>query len=186
MTRTAGCRESRVGPFLGLSAAAALVAFVTLLAALLGRAPIMAAGPGPSRVAIQTLSTDASRVTGGDVLVQITVPPNAPEHSVKVTVAGRDVSDQFRTVSANTLMGLVTGLVNGKNTILVRTAGRSDPAASLEVTNYPITGPVTSGPWIQPFICQTDQFTLPDGTKLGAGAGQVAAPGQENSRETNN
>jgi hypothetical protein len=167
MTRTAGCRESRVGPFLGLSAAAALVAFVTLLAALLGRAPIMAAGPGPSRVAIQTLSTDASRVTGGDVLVQITVPPNAPEHSVKVTVAGRDVSDQFRTVSANTLMGLVTGLVNGKNTILVRTAGRSDPAASLEVTNYPITGPVTSGPWIQPFICQTDQFTLPDGTKLG-------------------
>ncbi len=38
---------------------------------------------------------------------------------------------------------------------------------SLEVTNYPIAGPVISGPWQQPFICQTDVFTLPDGTTLG-------------------
>src|SRR5262249_55759049 len=32
---------------------------------------------------------------------------------------------------------------------------------------YPLTGPVFSGPWLQPFICQTDAFKLPDGTTLG-------------------
>jgi hypothetical protein len=140
-----------------------LVAF----GALVTRLPVTAAEPGLSRIAIQTLSTDASRVTGGDVLVQIMVPPSTPVQSVNVTVAGRDVTDSFRPAASNAMVGLVTGLVNGKNTLLVNTAGKSDPAASLEITNYPITGPVTSGPWIQPFICQTDQFKLPDGTKLG-------------------
>jgi hypothetical protein len=60
----------------------------------------------------------------------------------------------------------VSGLTVGSTTIVV-TAGPRVPHASVEVTNYPITGPVFSGPWLQPFICQTDAFTLPDGSKLG-------------------
>ena len=166
MTRT---DEYRVRVFLGLGgtvAAAAFVAFVGSGASGSSGTSVMAAEPGPSGVAIQALSTDASRVTGGDVLVQITVPPSTAQ-PVKVTVAGRDISDAFRPTAPNTRVGLVTGLVNGRNTLLVNTGGKNVPAASLEITNYPITGPVTSGPWIQPFICQTDQFKLPDGTKLG-------------------
>src|ERR1700680_2386272 len=98
MTRTA---ESRVGPYFGRGAAVTgaalmLVAFGTLVTCLSSRTSVMPAEPGLSRIAIQTLSTDASRVTGGDVLVQIMVPPSTPVQSVKVTVAGRDVTDSFR------------------------------------------------------------------------------------------
>jgi hypothetical protein len=131
-------------------------------------ATLLAADPAPSKIEIRTLSTDASRVTGGNVLVQILVPPSrdARGAAIKVTVGGRDVTSAFQSTSPNTLVGLVTQLVNGKNTLLV-TAGTT-AKASLEMTNYPITGPVTSGPWQQPFICQTEVFALPDGSKLGA------------------
>ena len=38
---------------------------------------------------------------------------------------------------------------------------------SLELTNYPASGPIVSGPHQDPFICQTEDFELPDGSKLG-------------------
>jgi hypothetical protein len=42
------------------------------------------------------------------------------------------------------------------------------PAAVLNIKNYPITGPVFSGPQEKPFICETNTFKLPDGSVLGA------------------
>ena len=99
-------------------------------------------------VRIKTLSTAASRVTGGDVLMEIELPGNRPAASVKIAVGGRDVSDAFHPGAApQTLVGLVTGLSNGKSTITVAGTGKGAPDASLEITNYPITGPVFSGPW---------------------------------------
>ena len=51
---------------------------------------------------------------------------------------------------------------------VIEAGGKSGHAhGSLEIINYPITGPVISGPWQQPFICQTTDFELPDGSKLG-------------------
>ena len=83
-----------------------------------------------------------------------------------IAAGARDVTADFGPGRApHTLVGLVTGLAIGRNTITV--TGPKGASASLEVTNYPITGPVFSGPWQQPFFCQTDAFTLPDGTKLG-------------------
>ena len=41
------------------------------------------------------------------------------------------------------------------------------PDGVLELTNYPITGPIISGPHQTPFVCQTDTFKLPDGATLG-------------------
>ena len=118
-----------------------------------------------ARVGIKTLSTDAAIVTGGDVLVEISLPAGA---SPRITLDGRNVGKAFRSgTQPRTLVGVVTGLANGKNTLAVSTGG-SAPAASLVITNYPITGPVFSGPWIQPFFCQTDLFKLPDGSTLGA------------------
>ena len=128
---------------------------------------LLAADPGVSRIEIKTLSVDADRVTGGDVLVQVQVPSGTPLASVKMKAGGRDVTSVLQSTAPNALTGLVTGLALGKNVLTVETAARPTPAATLEITNYPITGPVTSGPWQQPFICQTDQFVLPDGSKLG-------------------
>jgi hypothetical protein len=125
----------------------------------------MQTGPAP-RIEIQTLSTDPARVTGGDVLVRVTSSAPASAARLVVKANSRDVSAAFHSTAApNTWMGLVTGLSNGRNTITADLGSRAH--AALEVTNYPITGPVFSGPWLQPFICQTDAFVLPDGSTLG-------------------
>jgi hypothetical protein len=118
----------------------------------------------PAKSAIRTLSTHADRVSGGDVLVEITLAnANVP---FVVFLNGRNVSDAFRPgETPNSLVGLVTGLALGKNRLVVIGGGlRSE---SLVLTNYSIKGPIVSGPHLQPFICQTQDFTLPDGTKLG-------------------
>jgi hypothetical protein len=107
---------------------------------------------------ISTLSTHADRVSGGDVLVQITSDSGG---AGTVTLNGFDVTSMFRPGTApNTLVGLVTGLNLGQNTLA---AG----GKSLLITNYPIKGPIISGPYVEPFICQTQNFQLPDGTTLG-------------------
>ncbi len=117
---------------------------------------------------IKALSTDPSRVTGGDVLVEVALPAGTKAGALKVTASGRDVTSAFHAGAApGVLMGLVTGLANGPNVIAASTNAKGTPDASLAVTNYPITGPVFSGPWIEPFICQTNVFKLPDGTTLG-------------------
>src|SRR5262249_30710828 len=41
-------------------------------------------------------------------------------------------------------------------------------AAEAKLTNYPVTGPIFSGPQEHPFVCQTQEFKLPDKTALGA------------------
>jgi len=142
---------------------------ILALVALLGTVTVAAMQSPPSDrdnwIAVQAVSTDAARVTGGDVLVRVVLSPAAAANSAKVSVAGRDVTTAFKPGTApHTLMGVVTGLAIGRNVIDVA-AGRA--RGTLEVTNYPITGPIISGPWQQPFICQTESFKLPDGTTLG-------------------
>jgi hypothetical protein len=155
----------------------------TAIAVLIGSAlatALITAQPRPAGpVTIKTLSAEPHLVTGGDVLVQVTAPratstrlPNdASTHDVKVSVNGRDVSAAFSAgYEAGAFAGLVTGLPLGRSVLEARIGdaeGRR-PDATLEIINYAITGPVISGPWQQPFICQTDEFALPDGSKLGA------------------
>src|SRR6266545_1125264 len=144
-TRDAILRRMKRSPF-GAMAGVCLAAGVML----------STGAAGPPTTTIRTVSTGADYVTGGDVLVEViaATPP-------KVAANGRDVSAAFKaTKQRNTYVGLVAGLADGKN-ILV------SGDATLEVMNYPISGPVLSGPWQQPFICQTDTFKLPDGTTLG-------------------
>src|SRR5580704_3345507 len=98
-----------------LSAAAALIGSSALT--------VVSAADGPTRrVEIKTLSADAARVTGGDVLTEILLPASTPRDAVKVTASGRDVTSDFRPGAArDTLVGLITGLANGKSTLAVRT-----------------------------------------------------------------
>ncbi len=41
------------------------------------------------------------------------------------------------------------------------------PDEALEISNYPSTGPIISGPPVRPFVCQTNTFKLPDGSVIG-------------------
>ncbi len=133
------------------------------------------AGDDGTELGIRTLSTRADRVSGGDVLVEIRFEQRNNDRPLRITLNGKDVSAAFRPGEApNTLVGLVTGLAPGRNTL----RAQGDGSATLEITNYPITGPITSGPHIKPFICQTQSFKLPDGTFFGAStdAADCSAP----------
>jgi hypothetical protein len=90
---------------------------------------------------------------------------------MEITLNGSDITSTFRSGSRpNTVMGLVTGLVPGKNTLRVQGKGWGGAPEKLEITNYSIKGPIIGGPHIAPFICQTQSFNLP------AGLGTLGAP----------
>ena len=138
------------------------------LLALAGSVSVMARQPSAASgsLSIQALSTDAALVTGGDVLVQVSLPAGTARSSAHVVLRGRDITAGFHAgPAANLLLGIVTGLPVGSSTL---EASAGSVHASLDITNYPITGPVISGPWQQPFVCQTNDFKLPDGTTLGS------------------
>lgn len=135
----------------------ALLAALTLAAC--------AGGEGTTdSLAIRALSTHAEHVSGGDVLVEVAAlgGGGAPE----VRLDGADVTDAFREDASRPgrWTGLLTGLAEGSSELVARLGGTE---ISLALTNYPVTGPIVSGPHQTPFICQTEAFRLPDGSTLG-------------------
>lgn len=115
---------------------------------------------------ISTISSRPDKVSGGDALVRIDVPNNIPLTGITVRRNGQDITASFRPDPAqHALTGVVRGLRLGQNTLEAFTGGT--PTAQLSVINYPSTGPIFSGPQEQPFICQTQNFKLPDGSSPG-------------------
>jgi hypothetical protein len=143
-----------------------IVSRVALQAALYSAAVALVAcgGGGGSGTAptVQVLSSSQSQVSGGTALVALT-PSGGTAH---VTVNGTDVSGSFAQdpTDSTRLVGMVSGLMVGDNTLI---ADMGSAATTVTLTNYPLAGPMFSGPHQTPFICQTDLFTLPDGSKLG-------------------
>ena len=113
------------------------------------------------------LSAKPNQVTGGNALIAIR--PAEAGGTLRARFNGVDVSNVFQTDPTDTtrVIGLVTGLANGANTFVADYGGDDE---SITLTNYPITGPVISGPHQTPFICQTEAFTLPDGSQPRTGA----------------
>ncbi len=146
---------------------AALAWLAAPLAALLVTA--CGGGSDPQPFTITTLSTKPQYVTGGDVLVQVQVPKDADMAKVQVLLNGADVTSAFTTrdTGARTMRGLVTGLTTNAastsgsaNTLVVRNTERDSQNNSITLTNYPITGPVLSGPHLTPYECRTVQNGL--------------------------
>ena len=123
---------------------------------------------GEGGLVIKSLSTHADRVSGGDVLVEIdTIGAAAGRPRGSIDLNGRDITSDFHPGgSPGSLVGLVTGLRTGTNVLTAHGPGRS--AQKLTITNYPIQGPISSGPHVTPFICQTESFKLPDGNFYGS------------------
>jgi hypothetical protein len=125
-----------------LRAALALIIGVACFAATLG-ASAMVRG-------VSTPSSARGWVSGGDVLVVIYQDDDA---ATPVTLNGVDVSAAFHPGPGHTRIGLVQGLVVGPNVI------KAGPLP-LVVRNYPVAGPIVSGPHETPFICTTGTFKL--------------------------
>jgi len=116
---------------------------------------------------VKTLSSRPEMVSGGDVLVEIDVPQNVPMNKPTVRLNGRDVTSTLHPdPAAHVLVGLLEGLKLGENVLEVF-RGQGNRTAQVTIKNYPISGPIFSGSQEQPFVCQTQDFKLPDGTSLG-------------------
>jgi hypothetical protein len=125
-----------------------------LLTAALGVTGVTASAAAHPRLAITVESnTRAEFVSGGDVLVRV----GRADH-VRVYGNGRDVTGSFTRQPDGSLLGVVDGLRDGRNTITA-TASRG-ARASVRVVNHPRSGPVFSGRQQVPFYCQTEAFGL--------------------------
>ncbi|HKA00622.1 MAG TPA: DUF6351 family protein [Candidatus Solibacter sp.] len=125
----------------------------------LGTAAALSAAPGdPAALTLTVVSSRPDMVSGDDALVEIKLPPAASTQALRVTLNGRDVSKVFReNPTRRSLTGLVDGLRDGRNSLVAK-AGSS--FATLELTNYPITGPIVSGEHLKPFTCLTVESGL--------------------------
>ena len=132
--------------------------FISAAIVLLSFASFAHAQSSKNGFEIRTISTRPDFVSGGDVLVQVTVPATLAAGKLSVSAAGRDVSGAFKlTGSPNTLVGLVTDLPAGRSEIEAGARGQK-PAVMLAVTSHPVSGPVMGGPHQSPFICETQAF----------------------------
>ncbi|MDB5998590.1 MAG: hypothetical protein JWP52_289 [Rhizobacter sp.] len=122
-------------------------------------------GGGGTAPVVQLLSSKPDYVSGSDTLVDVTLADAAS--TVTVALNGADVSSAFKADPNNAThrIGLVTGLKAGANSLVATSGGA---ATTLALTDYPITGPMISGPHETPFNCTTSTFKLPDGSLLGA------------------
>jgi len=102
-------------------------------------------------IGIVVLSTRADLVTGGIALVQLTGLPSSRQ-SMEILLNGESVRDEFAVRQNGRFEGVVTGLRLGRNLLQARV--RDGAGARLVITDHPISGPLFSGPQIQPWSCQ--------------------------------
>ena len=117
---------------------------------------------------IQILSTEPNLISNGDALVSVVLPAGTAASAVRVLAAGSDQTSHFQETKPGLLLGVVNGLPVGPSSIDVVPAAGGATMATVAVRNWPIQGPIVSGPHQTPFFCQTQQFLLPDGSSLGA------------------
>ena len=101
--------------------------------------------------AIQVLSNRADLISGGDALVQVTLPAGVTASAVSVDLNGLDVTPKFATSADGRYMGLVSGLVLGVNRVTAHFPGGA--SSSYTLINHANSGPVIAGPQLQPWTC---------------------------------
>ena len=117
-------------------------------------------------IEITTVSAKSWLVTGGDVLVEISLPDGLSTARLNLSLDGRDVRANFRNISSRSVQTLLSGLPNGDSALVAGIEG-TQLSQSMTLTNYPITGPIISGPHEQPFYCQAAEFQTVAGEMLG-------------------
>ena len=116
-----------------------------------------------SEIAVRVVSTRAHLVSGGDALIEVvTSASSGDDLRLAINGEGRAVDFAAATASDGSLSyrAMVSGLRIGENTIEVEGGGG---AAEIAVVNYPITGPIISGPHLEPYFCLSELSPGRDG-----------------------
>jgi hypothetical protein len=145
-------------------ATALLAGAMLLLSAALAGANNGVPGGDRPQFSVRVVSSAADQVTGGDARIHIDVPRTVPLHQVRVLVNGDDQSGNFNMLpGTRTLSGVVDGLDVGANELSVMPNGRGrgrPQAVTMTLINYPVIGPVFSGPHQYPFVCSVQRHGL--------------------------
>jgi Tannase-like family of unknown function (DUF6351) len=136
----------------GVRVVAALVAAMAIGA--VAAPPAFAQG-----LQIHVLSTRANLVAEAHALTSIDLPAGTDPAAVTVRLNGSDVTSQFAERANGQFEGLLSGLVNGSDTV---TATLTDgTSASTTIIDHPIGGPIFAGPQVQPWVCRTGATDAP-------------------------
>ena len=111
-----------------------------------------AAAQETGSLTLQVLSNRADLVSGGSALLEVVLPNSADAPRVVVDVDGHDVTQAFAIRPNGRFEGLLTGLKTGPNLVTARDASGG---SQITITDHPISGPIFSGPQIQPWYCLT-------------------------------
>jgi hypothetical protein len=117
--------------------------------------PQAAGGFGDGRaVELQVVSSPAQWVSGGDARIRVRTAPGLRD-KLELRLNGAPVAAVLEPVG-DALEAVVTGLQNGANELEVRHR-QANERAVLTLTNWPVTGPMFTGPQQTPFTCTTTQ-----------------------------
>ena len=112
-----------------------------------------ASGHGSS-LKLSVLSSDPQWVSGNDARIHVRAAPGQRD-KLELLLNGRTVDVDLKEVSDG-LEGVVRGLALGKNRLEVKQR-RGNNRDTLVLTNWPIEGPMFTGPQQMPFVCTTIQ-----------------------------
>src|SRR6202051_4982662 len=118
-------------------------AFAGMLAAVIANDSLAQA---PTQFTIKVLSSPSYAVTGGDALVEVRIPASTPLNDVSIKLNFQDVTSLFCAADAFSLPGVIRGLKRVANVLSAGPRSTGQTLAKIAVFNYPITGPVFSGP----------------------------------------
>jgi hypothetical protein len=107
-------------------------------------------------LSVEVLSGPAELVSGGAARIRVVVPERVPLDQATVSVNGADVTGAFGAddQARHAIEGVLTGLPLGESRVEARV--RHDRSV-LTLVNYPVSGPMFSGPQQADFFCSTPQ-----------------------------
>ncbi len=119
----------------------------------------------PAHLSVEVISGQPHLITGGDALIEV-VSSVADKQALEVTLDGQSADVEFHAVATDDTglyqyRALLDGLQLGNNTVQISSG---DLSAQLVIVNYPLTGPVFSGPHQQPYFCLAELSPANDGS----------------------
>lgn len=136
------------------------------------------ATPITGQMTLATVSNRADMISGGNAMVEIALPDGAAADDFTVDLNGADVTAAFAPQPGGRLLGVVTDLRAGENTLTASLKSQRK-GATLKITNSDRSGNIFAGTPIQPWICATravvSTLVSVAGTSLSANANTRAS-----------
>lgn len=111
----------------------------------------------PTELNLEVASDRADMVSGGNVLLAFDGPESLDGIDLGVTIDGGGASAAFRQMRDGRTSVFVENLPLGESRIGVQAGGARD---EVTVVNYPVTGPIFSGPHLPLPVCSTEAHGL--------------------------